>query len=1000
MTCNGSVILHAQCDGDHREHTIDALVSEDLRDDALLSWHDLRALRVLPDKFPEVIRACTQIKSLEASVADLKEEFKDILCDGLSPEKMMKGPPMKIHLRTDIEIKPKKYLTSRRIPVHWESEATRVVQDLLEKGILKPVTLPTEWISCGHFVPKEGGKQGLRLVTDYTGINQYVKRPVHPFPSTLDVIQSVRGDSKWFAKLDAVQGYHQIPLDEESSYLTTFILPSGRYRYTRAPMGLSASGDEWCQRSDVALQDVEGVSKLVDDILVQARTQDELLVRLRAVLSRCREHGIYISMRKLQFGQSVKYAGHIVDEIGVRPDPEKLAAIRDFKSPTDLTSLRSFLGLANQLGQHFIPDLTHMTSKMRCLLKKDVAFLWLPEHEMEFVRAKELLTSPTVVQHFRPDLDSVLLTDASRLYGLGYALGQLHGEKLALVSCGSCSLSDAQRNYATIELECLAIQWAVNKCAFYLRGSSRPFKVITDHRPLVGLFKKPLHECENPRLQRLREKLVAYNFSVEWEAGKNHQIADALSRAPVFGPEEDDIALVRVVNADLEPILAAAASDPVYVATRDALRQGLDCVSLPVGHPARSLSSVWTMLSLMDERENTLIVYDGHRIFVPESYRADILRVLHVPHAGIVKTRQSAKSLYYWPGMYNEVKQMIEKCTACQNMLPSQQLEPMLEPKASAPMSDVGVDLCDIAGRTWLIMVDRYSGYPFAKVLTRLGTSTVVKVLRAWFCDYGFPIAIRTDGGPQFRSEFDEFCKRFNIRHELSSAYNPRSNGLAESAVKNIKHLILKCLNCEEDLDLAISEFRNCPRADGFSPAQRLFGRRQRGLLPALPATLAPIDRDAADKAKDAALRDLQVQHDARASKSALPELAVGTYVHCQHPVSGKWDTRGEVVSVRDNRRSYNVKLDDGRITLRNRRFLRPIFSAVQNPNSEDADTADQDSNVHRDQIVTESNSEIRRNRDQSRDRSCTERDQEREKADEAASEKLPRRSSRLAAKQ
>ena len=317
MKCNGSVVLYARCDDVDTEHIVDVLVSEDLRDDVLLSWHDLRALRVLPQSFPAAVCAVNSTDSLDSAVAVLKDEFKDVLCDGLNSERMMKGPPMHIHLRTDIVVKPKKHLTSRRIPVHWESQARVVIQEHLDRGILKPVTLPTEWISCGHFIPKEGGKGGLQLVTDYTGLNQYVQRPVHPFPSTLDIITSVKGDSKWFAKLDAVQGYHQIPLDDESSYLTTFILPSGRYRYTRAPMGLNASGDEWCYRSDVALQGLEGVSKLVDDILIQANTQDVLLVRMRSVLNRCRQYGLFISDRKLQYGSSVRYAGHIVDDMGI-----------------------------------------------------------------------------------------------------------------------------------------------------------------------------------------------------------------------------------------------------------------------------------------------------------------------------------------------------------------------------------------------------------------------------------------------------------------------------------------------------------------------------------------------------------------------------------------------------------------------------------------------------------------------------------------------------------
>ena len=96
--------------------------------------------------------------------------------------------------------------------------------------------------------------------TDYTKLNQYVVRPVHLFPSVADIIQSIPASAACFAKLDATHGYFQIPLDEEASRLTTFILPSGRFRYLRAPMGLSSSSDEWCRHSDRVVEKLLTIS--------------------------------------------------------------------------------------------------------------------------------------------------------------------------------------------------------------------------------------------------------------------------------------------------------------------------------------------------------------------------------------------------------------------------------------------------------------------------------------------------------------------------------------------------------------------------------------------------------------------------------------------------------------------------------------------------------------------------------------------------------------------
>ena len=152
------------------------------------------------------------------------------------------------------------------IPLRYEPQTDSVVQDLIDKNVITKVDIPTNWVSSVFFVPKPDGIC-MCLVTDYTKLNKFVHRPIHPFPSTRDILQSIPHGQKLFAKLDAVHGYFQLALDEESSYLTTFHLPQGRFRYLRAPMGLNASSDEWCHHSDVAVEGLEWCMKIVDIII-------------------------------------------------------------------------------------------------------------------------------------------------------------------------------------------------------------------------------------------------------------------------------------------------------------------------------------------------------------------------------------------------------------------------------------------------------------------------------------------------------------------------------------------------------------------------------------------------------------------------------------------------------------------------------------------------------------------------------------------------------------
>ena len=167
---------------------------------------------------------------------------------------------------------------------------------------------------------------------------------------------------------------------------------------------------------------------------------------------------------------------------GVKPNPERVECLASFPRPTELTSLRSFLGLANQLGS-FIPDLTHVTSRLRQLLRKYVHFLWLAEHESDFVKAKEILTLQLLVKSFDSALPTEILSDASCLHGIGFMLMQRDAQERPL--------TPAQSNYAVIELEMLGIVRAVQRCDYYVRGIPS-FTIVTDHRPLVGIFNKPI----------------------------------------------------------------------------------------------------------------------------------------------------------------------------------------------------------------------------------------------------------------------------------------------------------------------------------------------------------------------------------------------------------------------------------------------------------------------------------------------------------------------------
>ena len=130
----------------------------------------------------------------------------------------------------------------------------------------------SDWCSPAFFMPKADNVR-VRLVTDYTELNQHVNRPIHLFAHTPEILQAIPPEAKFFAKKDAIHGYFQLGLDEESSRLTTFLLSQGKFRYLLAPMGLNASSDEWCCHSDVIIRGLPWARKIMDDTIIWATNE-------------------------------------------------------------------------------------------------------------------------------------------------------------------------------------------------------------------------------------------------------------------------------------------------------------------------------------------------------------------------------------------------------------------------------------------------------------------------------------------------------------------------------------------------------------------------------------------------------------------------------------------------------------------------------------------------------------------------------------------------------
>ena len=412
----------------------------------------------------------------------------------------------------------------RTVPVHLQNMFRKEVDAMVELGVLIPVSEPTDWVNSivlSETTNDKGEVTKIRVCLDPRDLNKAIKRE-HYYTKTIDEVVTQLSGAKFLSVVDAKKGYWHVPLDEASSYLTTFNTPFGRYRFTRIPFGLVVSQDVFQKHLDSSLEGLKGVTGIADDTFVYGATEEEHDANMVNLMIRSRERGIKFNKDKVQFKcQGVSFFGHKWPRHGIKPDDSKISAIQKMTPPENRKDLQSFLGLVNYLTR-YSGRLASLTAPLRELIKKDKAYVWGPEHDHSFNQVKQEITSMGVLRYFDPNVESVIQTDASQK-GLGAVLLQ-QGQP---VCYASKALTETERNYSNIERETLGVVWGLERFNYYIFG--KHCTVNTDHKPLEAIFKKRLSSCP-PRLQRFLMRALKYDVTINYVKGPDVPIADALSR--------------------------------------------------------------------------------------------------------------------------------------------------------------------------------------------------------------------------------------------------------------------------------------------------------------------------------------------------------------------------------------------------------------------------------------------------------------------------------------
>jgi hypothetical protein len=333
-----------------------------------------------------------------------------------------------------------------------------MVTNMLSRGVIQPSNSP--WSSPVVIVAKKDGSK--RFCVDYRKLNAITKTDAYPLPRIDDALDVLAG-MKYFASLDLLSGYWQVKMSDDSVEKTAFCTPDGLFEFTVMPFGLCNAPGTFQRLMESVLSGLipEKCLLYIDDILVVGRTFEEHLQNLREVLTRLREAGLRLKPRKCHLCQrKVKYLGYIVSADGISADPEKVAAVKDFPTPLDLKSLRSFLGLASYY-RRFIPCFSSMGQPLYALTRKDAPFVWTGSCEEAFRRLKNLLTDAPILSYPDFEKEFFLETDASGT-GLGALLTQKQDTGLNQpIAYASRTLQSHERNYGVTELEALGVVWAI-----------------------------------------------------------------------------------------------------------------------------------------------------------------------------------------------------------------------------------------------------------------------------------------------------------------------------------------------------------------------------------------------------------------------------------------------------------------------------------------------------------------------------------------------------------
>ncbi|KAI4313094.1 hypothetical protein MLD38_037866 [Melastoma candidum] len=537
-------------------------------------------------------------------------------------------------------------------------ELQKQVDELLSKGYVResmsPCSLPV------LLVPKKDGT--WRMCVDCRAVNKITVKYRYPIPRLDDMLDELHG-STVFSKIDLKSGYHQIRMKEGDEWKTAFKTKNGLYEWLVMPFGLTNAPSTFMRLMNHVLRAYIGKFVVVyfDDILIFSKNEHDHVNHLRSVLEALRHEKLYANLKKCEFFlESVVFLGFVVCSRGVEVDEEKVRAIREWPTPTTISEVRSFHGLAG-FYRRFVRDFSTIASPLTDIIKKDVGFRWGTEQEKAFKTLKEKLSSAPLLM--LPDFSKPfeIECDAS-----GIGIGSVLMQEKRPIAYFSEKLNGAALNYSTYDKELYALVRALETWQHYLW--SQEFVIHTDHESLK-------HLKDQGKLNRKHTRWIQFiemfPYVIQYKTGKENIVADALSRG---------YTLISTLDAKF---LGFEHIKELYLHDHDFKEVFSECEKGSFDKFYRHEGYLF--------RENKLCIPQGsmRELLVREAHGGGLMG-----HFGVTKTLDVLREHFFWPHMKRDVMRICLRCIKCKKA--KSKIQPhglyMPLPVPSHPWTDVSMD--------------------------------------------------------------------------------------------------------------------------------------------------------------------------------------------------------------------------------------------------------------------------------------------------------------------